>query len=412
MANKNINPAGNEQAGTMERAGRRIKKLRHRIISPLRSFLRDSRAVGIVLILCTIVSLVLSNLDATSQSYTAFWSTETHSFSPSVYLPHNYLLWVNDGLMVLFFFLVGMEIKRELIIGELASLRKSMLPVCAALGGMMFPALIFLLFNGNTPFHHGWGIPMATDIAFSLGVISLLGKKVPLQLKIFLTALAIIDDLGAIIVIAVFYSSGLNMIYLFIGLGVLLIPIILNLLKVQRLFFYIIPGIIIWYCILNSGIHATIAGVLLAFCIPVSRIPYLEHILSDVVNFIVMPVFAIANTAIVFPEAVGHIFTSTITFGIIAGLVIGKPLGIFIFSFISTKLKVASLPSGTTWKQILGVGAMAGIGFTMSIFIATLAYKPEDLQVISKIAILCASVIAGIFGYVYLKMQLKNKKPS
>lgn len=412
MANKNINPTGNEQAGTMERAGRRIKKLRHRIISPLRSFLRDSRAVGIVLILCTIVSLVLSNLDATSQSYTAFWSTETHSFSPSVYLPHNYLLWVNDGLMVLFFFLVGMEIKRELIIGELASLRKSMLPVCAALGGMMFPALIFLLFNGNTPFHHGWGIPMATDIAFSLGVISLLGKKVPLQLKIFLTALAIIDDLGAIIVIAVFYSSGLNMIYLFIGLGVLLIPIILNLLKVQRLFFYIIPGIIIWYCILNSGIHATIAGVLLAFCIPVSRIPYLEHILSDVVNFIVMPVFAIANTAIVFPEAVGHIFTSTITFGIIAGLVIGKPLGIFIFSFISTKLKVASLPSGTTWKQILGVGAMAGIGFTMSIFIATLAYKPEDLQVISKIAILCASVIAGIFGYVYLKMQLKNKKPS
>lgn len=411
MANKNINPTENEQAGTMEQAGRRIKKLRHRIISPLRSFLRDSRAVGIVLILCTIVSLVLSNLDATNQSYTAFWSTETHSFSPSVYLPHNYLLWVNDGLMVLFFFLVGMEIKRELIIGELASLRKSMLPVCAALGGMIFPALIFLFFNGNTPFHHGWGIPMATDIAFSLGIISLLGKKVPLQLKIFLTALAIIDDLGAIIVIAVFYSSDLNMVYLLIGLGVLLIPIILNLFKVQRLFFYIIPGIIIWYCILNSGIHATIAGVLLAFCIPVSRIPYLEHILSDVVNFIVMPVFAIANTAIVFPEAVGHIFTSTITFGIVAGLVIGKPLGIFIFSFIFTKLKIASLPSGTTWKQILGVGAMAGIGFTMSIFIATLAYKPEELQVISKIAILCASVIAGIIGYVYLKIQLKNKKP-
>lgn len=392
---------GSENKATHSSA--RIGDIRHRIFSPLRSFLSDSRAVGIVLILATAVSLLLSNINGIGDAYVHFWAADLPTSGAWIHLPHSWLFWVNDALMVLFFFLVGMEIKRELMIGELATIRKSMLPVIAAIGGMIVPALIFFLFNGSTPFHHGWGIPMATDIAFSLGILSLLGDRVPIQLKVFLTALAIIDDLGAIIVIALFYSGGLHLVFLFTGLGVLLIPVTLNLLKVQRLLFYFLPGLVVWYCLFNSGIHPTIAGVLLAFCIPLSRIPDLEHALYDLVNFLIMPVFALANTAIIFPRELGHIIHSPVAYGIVAGLVLGKPVGIGLFSFLAVKLKIGSLPTGAGWKQLWAVGMVAGIGFTMSIFIATLAYREVEIQIISKIAIIVASVVSGIAGYCYLR---------
>lgn len=387
---------------------RKIKHFSRRLFSPLKDFLKDSRAVGIILIICTVLSLTLSNIPATQSGYFDFWLQHLPLSAGNLHLPQNPLAWINDGLMVVFFFLVGMEIKRELLIGELASAQKSMLPVLAALGGMIFPALIFFAFNGNTPFHHGWGIPMATDIAFSLGIISLLGNRIPVQLKIFLTALAIIDDLGAIVVIALFYASDIHLGYLLMGLGIFTIPILLNLMRAGQPLLYFIPGIVVWYCFLNSGIHPTIAGVLLAFCIPLSRISRLEHALYNMVNFIVMPLFALANTAIIFPAAFGHVVHSPVTFGVMLGLILGKPIGISAFSFLSVKFKIASLPSNTDWKQIVGAGMIAGIGFTMSIFIATLAYQEEELQVISKIAILAGSVIAGILGYCWLKF-VKSK---
>lgn len=398
-----MSTADNESKGTMHPSYQRIKHIRRRILSPLRDFLKDSRAIGIVLIACTAISLILSNTAFFQQDYTNFWVQTLSIFRANMHLPHSPLHWINDAFMTVFFFLVGMEIKRELMIGELASVQKSMLPVLAALGGMIFPAAIFFIFNGNTPFHHGWGIPMATDIAFSLGIISLLGDRVPVQLKIFLTALAIIDDLGAIVVIALFYATNVHWGYLLIGLGLLAIPVLLNLMRAKRLLLYFIPGIVIWYCFLNSGIHPTIAGVLLAFCIPLSRISSLEHTLYHVVNFIIMPLFALANTAIIFPSVFGHIIYSPVTYGIMLGLILGKPIGIVLFSWLSVKLKMASLPDNTHWKQILGAGMIAGIGFTMSIFIATLAYKEEEWQVLSKLAIMAGSVIAGVSGYFYLR---------
>ncbi len=384
--------------------GRTINKL----LSPIYQFLSDSRAVGIILIACTIISLIIAN-SPWELAYTGFFNT---LFDPSgghhydfngLHLPNSWLLWINDGLMVLFFFLVGMEIKRELTTGELKSFRQSLLPVLGAVGGMLAPALIYAIFNAGTPFHHGWGIPMATDIAFSLGILSLLGKRVPLPLKIFLTALAIIDDLGAILAIAIFYTDELHMAYLYTGGGILVLLAVLNTLKVKNLLFYFIPGIILWYCIFNSGIHATIAGVLLAFCIPLSKINALEHKLHDPVNFFIMPLFALANTAIHFPADLLQAFTHSVSFGIVCGLVLGKPLGIFALCFLAVKLKLATLPSGTGWKQLWGVGMIAGVGFTMSIFIATLAFDAADTQIISIMSVIAASLIAGLAGFIFLK---------
>ncbi|HLR37594.1 MAG TPA: Na+/H+ antiporter NhaA, partial [Chitinophagaceae bacterium] len=356
------------------------------IPKPLKAFINDSRAVGIVLIACTAISLFLSNMDFSQEYYTGFWEITTHTGS-FLHLPENFLLWVNDALMAVFFLTVGIEIKRELMVGELASIQKSMLPIIAALGGMIVPAFIYFIFNNGTPFHHGWGIPMATDIAFSLGILSLLGKKAPVQLKVFLAALAIIDDLGAILVIAIFYSSGLSFVYLLSGLGGVVILAILNKMKVKQMFPYLLIGVLIWYCILNSGVHATIAGVLLAFCIPVDIGKRLEGKLTHFVDFIIMPLFALANTAIIFPNQVGHIVSSPITIGVFLGLLLGKPIGIVLFSFLSTKLKIAALPDNTSWKQMTGVGMIAGIGFTMSIFISVLAFSNIEAQDIAKIAV-------------------------
>lgn len=384
-----------------------------RLLSPIFQFLQDSRAVGIVLISCTIISLLIAN-SSWSASYTNFFN---HLFDPAtghhyewmgLHLPNSWLLWINDGFMVVFFFLVGMEIKRELTTGELKSIKQSILPVLAAIGGMVAPAAIYALFNSATPFSHGWGIPMATDIAFSLGILSLLGNRVPVSLKIFLTALAIIDDLGAILTIAIFYTDALHMMYLYIGAGIFALLLLMNLLKVKPLIFYFIPGILLWYCIFNSGIHATIAGVLLAFTIPLSKIDALEHTLHDPVNFIIMPVFALANTAIVFPADVLGAFTHSVSFGIIAGLALGKPIGIFLLCFIAVKLRIATLPAQTNWKQLWGTGMIAGVGFTMSIFIATLAFKEIETQVVSVMSVILASLIAAIAGFIYLKALNKT----
>ena len=378
------------------------KKLPNRLFVPLRAFFKDSRNIGIILILSTILSLLLANLSFTTTGYIAFWAKEIHIGITFLRLPETYLLFVNDVLMTLFFFLVGMEIKRELTIGELASIKKSLLPAIAALGGMVCPALIFAVVNHNTPYQKGWGIPMATDIAFSLGVLSLLGNKVPVQLKIFLTALAIIDDLGAVITIAIFYSSKISLLYLCLAAVLTGFVILINKLRVNTSFYYFLPGILLWYCMFNSGIHATVAGVIMGFCMPLSQLLKLEHKLYKPVNFLIMPLFAFANTAILLPSNMGFIFKSTISLGIMLGLVIGKPLGIFLFSFIAAKFKIATLPSNATFKQLLGVGMLSGIGFTMSIFTASLSYSVDSLQIISKVAIIAASAISGVLGFLYL----------
>lgn len=379
-----------------------ILKLRHPIFTPIRDFFNDSRSGGIILITCTIVSIMLSNLGFTQDVYRSIWENQIRLPLSFIHLPVSSREWINDVLMTFFFLFVGMEIKRELTIGELKSVKKSLLPVLAALGGMVCPALLFTLFNSGTPFHKGWGIPMATDIAFSLGVLSLLGKKVPVQLKIFLAALAIIDDLGAVITIAIFYTAKLHFTYLLFGMAALGSVWFMNWLKVKRTVYYVLPGILLWYCLFNSGIHATIAGVLMAFSLPLPKLAKIEHLLHYPVNFIIMPLFALANTAIMLPSDLGHAFTSTISFGILTGLVLGKPLGIFLFSFIASKCGIASLPSKTSYKQLWGIGLLGGIGFTMSIFTTSLAYNQESIQVISKVSIIAASIVASVIGYAYL----------
>ena len=390
---------------------KKVKKGIHYALSPIRGFIADSRSVGIILVVCTVLSLVLSNLSSTHIGYIHFWQRETPIFLSFIHLPENVLLWINDVLMSIFFFLVGMEIKREITIGELASIQKSMMPVLAALGGMVCPAIIFSIFNGHTPYAHGWGIPMATDIAFSLGVLSLLGKRVPIQLKIFLAALAIIDDLGAVVTIAIFYTSQLKLYYLLGAAGVLGFIVFLNKMKVKHVRYYVIPGVLLWYCVFNSGIHATIAAVIMSFIIPLEKLSGLETKLSFPVNYFIMPLFALANTAIILPAAFGNVFTSSISTGVIFGLFIGKPVGIFLFSFIAIKLRLAVLPSRTTYKQLLGVGMLGGIGFTMSIFTSTLAYSSSSLQVISKVSIIAGSLISSVAGYVYLFGLSKVAKP-
>lgn len=377
-------------------------RITNKILNPLKEFIRDSRAVGITLIICTIVSLLISN-SQWGNSYLQFWGKEVFMPMHELHLPHTILHFVNDGLMVLFFFLVGLEIKREILVGELASIKKSMLPIAAAIGGMIIPAILYNLWCGGTPYSRGWAIPMATDIAFSLGVLSLLGNKAPLSFRIFLTALAIIDDLGGIITIALFYTEKINTNYLLLAGGIVLLLIVMNRLNMKRHFLYFLPGVILWYAVFNSGIHATIAGVLLAFTIPLHHIEQLEHSLHDLVNFIVLPVFALANTAVVLPSDISSIFFTNLNHGILSGLILGKPIGIILASYIAVKLGIGSLPEGMKFKHLIGIGLIAGIGFTMSIFIATLAFVSPDFQLIAKVSIIAASFIAGVLGFVELK---------
>ena len=378
-----------------------IHFFKRNFINPLQEFIHDSRSIGIVLLTCTAFSIVLANSPFCMQ-YIRFWQLETPTAN-FLHLPLTFFDWINDGFMSIFFFLVGMEIKRELINGELDSIRKSILPVVAAIGGMIFPAAIYLLLNFHTPTAGGWGIPTATDIAFSLGIASLLGSRVPIALKIFLTALAIIDDLGAILVIALFYGEAIHWIYLIAD--VVLVAIILFLNKALNKFGFvqIICGVLLWYCTYNSGIHPTISGVIFAFLVPKRYLTFIENKIHHAVYFIILPLFALANTIIAFPGGGFSFLKEAMPLGIMLALCVGKPLGIVTTSFIIIKTKLADLPAKTNWKQLLGAGILAGIGFTMSIFIATLAFASPYNQDIAKIAILISSFISMILGYFWLK---------
>lgn len=381
-----------------------------------KEFFQSGKVGGLLLLVCVVISLLIAN----SGSATAFanFLSKTLGFQiGKVAISYSISAWINDGLMAIFFLLVGLEIKRELLEGELSSVKKASLPVLAALGGMIVPALIYFLFNKGTATANGWGIPMATDIAFALAIIAMLGKNVPPSLKIFLAALAIADDLGAILVIAVFYTEQIHWTELLIAGGIFAFLLLLNYFKVKNLFFYLIPGLFLWYFVHHSGIHATIAGVLLAFTIPtnntavLSPLEKLEHSLTIPVNYLIMPIFALANTNITFQKEMIDGLVSPLGLGIILGLFAGKTIGVGFFSWLAVKTKLAKLPSGANWKHIIGVGMLAGIGFTMSIFIALLSFKEELFVVEAKFAILCTSVLAGVIGFVYLKqLGLKSNK--
>jgi len=360
---------------------------------------------GILLIICTIVSLLIAN-SSFSESYLHFW----HFYFGGLSVEH----WVNDGLMAVFFFLIGLELKREILIGELSDRKYAMLPLFAAIGGMLLPAAIYVFLNYGTGTQSGFGIPMATDIAFAIGILSLLGNRVSPSLKILLTAIAVIDDLGAILVIAIFYTTSLSLINLLFVLITFVILFFLNRFKIKSLIIYLIGGIAMWYFMLHSGVHSTLAGILLAFVIPFGKgekesLSYrIEHWLHKPVSLIILPLFALANTAIVFTGGWDMGLTTHGSIGIFAGLIIGKPLGVFLFSFIAVSLGISTLPSGLKWKHVLGVGFLAGIGFTMSIFITLLAYQDAALITETKIAVLLASLTSGILGYVWLRYTLKN----
>ena len=375
-----------------------------KIFQPFTLFFRSNSIGGFILLCCVAISIGLANSNL-GEAYHHLLTTSITIFPDQL----NIHFLVNEVLMSVFFLLVGLEIKRELMEGELASIKQASLPIFAAIGGMLIPALFYSLFNFGTANITGWGIPMATDIAFAVAIISLLGKKVPLSLKIFLMALAIVDDLGAIVVIAIFYTASIQWAYLFMALACTLILIFLNKKNGRDLFFYLIIGLFLWYFIYQSGIHATIAGVILALTIPtnkgykISPLEYLEKQLAKPVAFLIMPLFALVNTAIVLnSEALNSLF-SPIALGIGVGLIFGKVIGISLFSYIAIELKWSNMPTHCKTKHIIGVGFLAGIGFTMSIFIALLSFSDLQTQTTAKLAILAASIISGIIGFVILR---------
>jgi NhaA family Na+:H+ antiporter len=398
-----------------------------RLTKLFKEFFESERTGGLILVACTLVSIGIANSGA-GNSYLHFWHARPDlSFGP-LSLHYSVEHWVNDGLMAIFFLLVGLEIEREIYIGELADFRKALLPILAAAGGMVIPAAFHFLFNHGTPTQAGVGIPMATDIAFALGVLALLGNKVPASVKIFLTALAIIDDLGAILVIAIFYTKTLSLVWLAAALGIFLLLLLLNRWKVNHLAFYLVPGVIMWYCMLQSGIHATLSGVLLAFAIPFRRatrpgspvtsagpaapVPnpseHLQHALHKPVAFFILPVFALANTGILLTTGWPHSLITHNSLGIIVGLVLGKPVGVLLCCWLAIRSKLCSLPEGMNNRHLLGLGLLAGIGFTMSIFITNLAFEVPVYVQQSKIAILAASLLAGLLGYLCLFSRPKK----
>ncbi len=379
------------------------------VVNLFRRFFSSGSSGGIILLFCVVVSLLVAN-SPLGKDFERLLATEIGSDIGSVHLKYSVLLWINDGLMAIFFLLVGLEIKRELVDGELSSPSKAALPIIAALGGVLAPASIYTLFNAGTESAGGWGIPMATDIAFALAIITMLGDKVPVSLKIFLAALAIADDLMAILVIAIFYTTELHITYLLYAAGILAMLVVLNRMGVRKLVFYLIPGAFIWYFIHHSGIHATIAGVITAMIIPASRqkdrdspLEKLEHVLVKPVNFLIMPLFALCNTNIAFEAGMADGLFKPLGLGILLGLFVGKPLGITLATWISVKLGLCRLPENATWAQLLGVGMLAGIGFTMSIFIAMLSFKGlHHLESEAKFAVLTASLVSGAAGSFFL----------
>ena len=427
---------------------------------PIQEFLHQQASGGILLIIATVIALVWAN-SPFSESYHHLWHTYVKVDVGGVGLNYSLHHWINDGLMVIFFFVVGLEIKRELLVGELSSVKKAALPIAAALGGMIFPALIYTVFNLGSESASGWGIPMATDIAFVVGILALLGNRVPLALKIFILALAIVDDLGAVLVIAIFYTSNISLTSLMIAGGLIVLLSAMNRLGVRNLLVYTFVGIALWLAFLKSGVHATVAGVLLAFTIPVSSrintmkfkneteslikefdnagehgedvltnserlsivdqienncekiltpLQRFEHGLHPWVSFFIMPVFALANAGVTIGSGLSSALTHPVSIGIILGLFLGKQIGIFSFSYLAVKLKLASEPEGVSWKKIYAASVLAGIGFTMSLFIANLAFNSPELLNISKVGILAGSLLSGIVGFIILKSALSKKQ--
>ena len=426
---------------------------------PIKLFMGREQSGGIVLILSVTLAMILANSNL-AESYSHFFEQEVGFIvNGEPYLNYSLHHWINDGLMAMFFFVVGLELKREFIGGELADIRNTILPIGAAIGGMIVPALIFLSLNIGTPQTMGWGIPMATDIAFALGVVYLLGDKVPVSAKVFLTTLAIVDDLGAVLVIAFFYTSELSIASLLFGLGFLAVMFIGNRLGIKSLFFYAALGIGgVWVTFLLSGIHATIAAVLAAFMIPadakinesvylkrmkkltrrfeheeanevrtleegqvdvlthiqhdteiaIPLLQQLEHKMSPIVTFLIMPIFAIANAGISFTDlSLSDIFSTHVALGVTLGLLLGKPIGIIGATFLMVKMRWATLPSAITRRTLIGLGMLASIGFTMSMFISTLAFTDELLMTQAKLGIFLASILGGIGGYVLLNKKSK-----
>lgn len=370
-------------------------------------FFKSEKSAGLILISCTLISLILANSDFSSK-YQHFWHI--------LFMEHSIEYWVNDGLMTIFFLLIGLELEREIYQGELSDIKNALLPIFGAFGGMIVPAALFSLLNYGSKMQSGAGIPIATDIAFALGILSLLGKNVPTSLKVFLTALAVIDDLGAILVITLFYTKILFWNNLFIALAVFGFLLILNQLKVKNLIPYLIGGVVMWYFMLHSGVHATITGVLLAFAIPFgdgskqSTSYLLQHFLHKPVAFVILPIFALTNTAIVLNFNMREILTQNYNLGIALGLIVGKPIGIFTLSLLAVKSGFCKLPNDLNWKSILGLGFLGGIGFTMSIFVTLLAFDNSAIINNAKFMILLSSLIAGIIGFLSLKTTLKMKR--
>ncbi len=384
------------------------------MITTIQTFLKRESSAGVLLIFITIIALILQN-SGFSEMYAKFLHTHVEIRFGEFQIAKPLLLWVNDGLMAIFFFLIGLEVKREVLEGHLSTVSQAILPGIAAIGGMVVPALVFIAFNQEESFAmKGWAIPTATDIAFALGVLSLLGNRVPISLKIFLLALAIIDDLGAIIIIALFYTSELSTASITIASIALILLFIINRAGVSSKGPYIVIGIILWVSVLKSGVHATLAGVALAFMIPLyckdkygkrfSMSKEMEHGLHYWVAFLILPLFAFVNAGVDLQGiSLAEMFTP-VPLGIMLGLFIGKQLGVFGFSWLAIKLKIASLPTGCSWKQLYGVSILTGIGFTMSLFVDTLAYNDSQVyHYADKLAILLGSFLSGIVGYLVLK---------
>lgn len=429
------------------------------ISSSIKQFIQLETSSSILLFIVSIVAIIWAN-SSFGNYYEELWH---HKFTigfadTNFHLSKSLILWINDGLMAIFFFVIGLEVKREILVGELTTLREASLPIFAAIGGMTFPVLFFIFLNNGKPGVEGWGIPMATDIAFTLGILKLLGKRVPLGLKIFLTAFAIVDDIGAVLVIAIFYSTNIQ--WDLIGYGMLLFGVVafLSYRKFYSKYFYFLVGFIVWILFLKSGVHPTIAGILMAFTIPINRkvdvseylksvkkqlsvfkketptsskllnldelhaidsieninekvhspLQHLEHTLHGWVSYLIMPIFALANSGVVISfSGLGDL--SHVSINIALALVLGNTIGILTLSFIGIKLKLADLPKNVNFKQLVGVSLLGGLGFTMSLFIANLAYVDENLVAASKMGVIIGSLIAGLFGYLILRFTLKSK---
>ncbi len=387
----------------------------------VRDFIKKESSSGLILVFVTLLAIIIKNSPLSSFYNEILYLSVEFQFGEFLHIKKPFMIWINDGLMTIFFLLIGLEIKREVIIGHLSTLSRLALPGFAALGGMIFPALIFVFFNFGDDFAlRGWAIPIATDIAFALGILSLLGKSVPVSLKIFLMALAIIDDIGAILIIAIFYTSDIS----FVALGYIFLFVItlllMNKLNVTKITAYLLVGVLLWVAVLESGVHATLAGIILAFTIPLnvkndhtkhtSPAKILQKNLHFWVAYFILPIFAFVNAGIDLSGLSLESLSQPVSLGIMSGLFFGKQMGVMLFTYIAVYFKFAMLPKCTTWDQIYGVSLLTGVGFTMSFFINTLAYGNSDLFMYSdRMSILIGSLISGVLGYFILKRAKKKK---